>query len=186
MSSFGLNDKRGTRATSPVPVSSAIPDKPARRLFGATLIRAVYLGLFSLGGKLLGRQQDPATLAYSMRLAVDEALSPGANPEMTVDVTKVGALGPTAVGLVITIPVLLLSSLFQVDAVVTAILAYMMTCTALAATQTARYLAAVRDRSRWQKAGRPQDWKASALARPSGIDIIVWLVLAAFLICATK
>ncbi|MEP7764315.1 hypothetical protein [Sanguibacter sp. 25GB23B1] len=150
------------------------------------MIRALYLGFFSLGGKLLGRQQDLATVAHSMRLAVDEALNPGANPEMTVDVTKVGALMPTAVGLVITIPVLLLYPLYEVPAVLTVVLAYMMTCTALAATQTARHLAAVHDRNRWQKAGRPPEWKASALGRPSGIDIPVWLVLAAFLIWATR
>ena len=86
----------------------------------------------------------------------------------------------------ITIPILLLYPLYEVPVVLTVVLAYMMICTALAATQTARHLAAVHDRSRWQKAGRPPEWRSSALARPSDIDIVVWLVLAVFLIWATK
>lgn len=162
------------------------PDKPVRRSLGATLIRALYLSFFWVVRTMLGGRQGRAGLERPARLAVEEALSPGACPDMTADVTGVGALMPTAVGLVITIPVLLLSPIFQIDAVLTAVLAYMMTCTALALTQTARHLAAVRDRNRWQAAGRPPEWRSSALARPSGIDIVVWLVFAAFLIWVTK
>jgi hypothetical protein len=152
---------------------------------GATLIRALYLGIFSLGGRLLSGPQGRVALEQAMRLAVDEALKPGARPEMTVDVTKAGALAPTAIGLVITLPTLLLYPLYEVPVVLTAVMVYMMTCTALAATQTVRHLAAVRDQTRWQKAGRPPEWKNSFLARPSGIDIPVWLALTAFLIRAS-
>lgn len=149
------------------------------------MIRVVYLGLFSLVWVLLG-VQGRTVGENPMRLAVDETLRGGGGPEMTADFTCVGAFGPTVVGLAVAIPVLLLYPLYEVPVVLTAVLAYMMTCTALAATQTARHMAAVRDRSRWQKAGRPPEWKSSALARPSDIDIVAWLVLAAFLIWATS
>lgn len=160
-------------------------DRPVRRSVGAASIRVVYLGLYSLVSTVIGGRRGRAALARTGRIAVDKALGPEADPEMTADVTAVGAQMPTVIGLVATLPALLLYPLYEVPAVLTAVLPFMMTCTALSLTQAVRHMAAAHDRSRWQAAGRPPHWRPSALARPSGIDIVAWLALAALLIWGT-
>lgn len=159
---------------------------PLRRSLTATCIWAVYLGLFSLAWTFLGVRKKLMAADHPVRLSIDETLRGDADPEATADFTAVGAQMPTVIGLVVALPALLLYPLYEVPAVLTAVLPFMMTCTALSLTQAVRHMAAVRDRSRWQAAGRPPDWRSSVLARPSGIDIIAWLALAALLIWGTS
>lgn len=156
-------------------------DQPTGRSIGGACIRAVYLGIFSLGWVLLGVRRGNVAETDKLRLSIDETLRGGGDPEITAHFTAVGAQMPTVVGLVISLPTLLLYPLYEAPAVLTLVLIFMMSCTAFALTQTFRHMVAVRDRTRWRSAGRPQDWKSSTLAHPSGVDIIIWFVLTALL-----
>lgn len=118
--------------------------------------------------------------------AIDSALSSDGDPDIRVDVTGVGALAPTVIGLAITLPGLLLYPLYEIRVVLTGLGAFMMVCTALSVTQLAHHLVAKHDLSRWRRAGRRSDWTANWFAVPRASDLIVWLVFSIVLIWATN
>jgi hypothetical protein len=113
-------------------------------------------------------------------------MSADGDPETRVDVTGVGDLTPTVIGLAITRPGLLLYPLYEIPVFLTGLLAFMMMCFALSLTQLARHLVARHDSSRWRGAGRRSDWTANSFALPRAADLIVRLVLSIVLIWATN